>query len=149
MPHSSSEFHPIRDVGVKLTPPKLRPSIVSVPDRHVGMFAIRRYEIVGGSNVYEVILVPTTAVTVNAGEYGRPAPTAVAQITDEPDVQLIDVQIVARLASCPVGVVFVCAKLTPFKVRLLPEQAGPLIGSWYEITGASNENPLYNVPMRL
>jgi hypothetical protein len=99
--------------------------------------------------VYEVILVPTTAFTVNAGEYGLPDPTAVAQITDEPDVQLIEVQMVARSASNPVGVTFVSAKLTPFKVRLLPEQEGPLIGSWKEITGASNENPLYNVPRRL
>lgn len=75
---------------------------------------------VGGSNVYAVILVPTIAATVRAGECGRPLPTAVAQTTEEPDVQLIEVQMVARLAKSIEGVMLYSPKLTPFRVRLPP-----------------------------
>lgn len=42
VPHSFSAIQPIMAVGVKLTPPKLRPSIVSVAALHVGMFHSRR-----------------------------------------------------------------------------------------------------------
>ena len=92
--------------------------------------------------MYAVILVPTIAATVKAGENGRPAPTAVAHTTDEPEVQLIEVQIVAKFARTADGELLCSPKLTPCRVRLEPVHEGPLMGSISDITGASNENAL-------